>query len=486
MIKLIKNEIIKILKNKTIYILLALLSIIIVANTIIGTSIYGGIIIDHTEEARQQEKINLTNKINELDINKDIDDYIKTKSKLELINLMSEYPIGSWQEQVIVKNEAKIENLIKEINIYTYQIKDKGKQAELQKNYNEFLKPLKDDNWEKFVTNEIIELEKEIEKLEKNMQNEKNVEQKQFIQNQINQHEFDIEFLKIRLTQKINHEKGEQNTLLKEYKNQRIILESYTKKIEEYNYSERLQYNKIKANVKELEYKIYNNIPILELDNARDMLNNSLEYYELLIILTIVIIGTASISDEFNRGTIKLLLVKPYKRWKILLSKIIAIIILIIILNILIIFVQFIIGGLVYSFEDYVVPIIQYNFNTNEVQTTNVLINVTKIFIAKFPMYLILLCFSLFISCASSNSSLSIFLGMLIYLSKNIISLKDNTEFFKYLISVNWDFVKYLYGKLPEVEYLSLEFSLTMCFVWGTIILLITFINFNNKDIKNI
>ena len=266
MIKLIKNEILKILKNKIIYILLALLSIIIVVNTIIGTSIYGGIIIDHTEEARQQEKINLTNKINELDMNKDIDNYIKTKTKLELLNLMNEYSIGSWQEQVIVKNEVKIENLIKEINIYTYQIKDREKQDALLKSYNEFLKLLKDDNWNDFIANEITELQKEIEKLEKDIQKEENAEQKQIIQSQINQQEFDLEILKIRQSQKINYEKSDRNTLLEEYKNQRRILESYTKEKEEYNYSERLQYNKIKANVKELEYKIYNNIPTLEED----------------------------------------------------------------------------------------------------------------------------------------------------------------------------------------------------------------------------
>lgn len=486
MIKLIKNEILKILKNKIIYILLALLSITIVANTIIGTSIYGGTIIDHTEEARQQEKINLTNKMNELDINKDIDDYIKTKTKLELLNLLNEYPIGSWKEQVIVKNEVKIENLIKEINIYTYQIKDKEKQDELLKSYNEFLKPLKDDNWNNFVTNEIMELEKEIEKLEKDMQNEKKVEQKQYIQNQINQHEFDLEFLKIRLNQKISYEKSDRNTLLEEYRNQRILLESYEKEVEEYNYSERLQYNKVKANVKELEYKIYNNIPILEEDNARDMLNNSFEYYELLIILVIVIIGGAIVSDEFNKGTIKLLLVKPHKRWKILLSKLLAAIIIISILAISIIVLQFIVGGIVYGFGDYDIPLIKYDFRVNEVRQIDILSNVIKLLIAKFPMYLIVLSFSFAISCITSNTSISIILSMLIYLSEHIINLKENTEFLKYLIPANWDFTKYLYGNLPEVNYLNFNFSLLICFIGLIIILFITFMNFNNKDIKNI
>lgn len=486
MIKLIKNEIIKILKNKTIYILLALLSVIIVANTIIGTSIYGGIMIDHTEEARQQEKINLTNKINELSINKDTDEYIKTKSKLELINLMSEYPIGSWQEQVIVKNEVKIENLIREINIYTYQKNDKEKQNELLKKYNEFLKILKDNNWNEFITNEIMQIENEIENLEKTMQKEKNIEQKQVIQNQIEQQKFELVFLKIRLNEKITYEKSDRNILLEEYKNQRSILESYTKEVEEYNYSEIVQYNKIKANVKELEYKLYNNIPILEEDNARDMLNNTFEYYEVLIIFVIVIIGGNIVSEEFNKGTIKLLLVKPHKRWKILLAKVLASIILIFILTIFIIVLQFIIGGIVYGFNDYFIPLIKYDFKINEVQLINVWSNVVKLLIAKFPMYLIILSFSIAISCITCNTPISIILSMLLYLSKYVINLKENTESLKYLIPANWDFTKYLYGNIPEVNYLNFNFSLAVCFIGLSLILFITFMNFNNKDIKNI
>ena len=481
MIKLIKNEIIKILKNKTIYILLALLSVIIVANTIIGTSIYGGIMIDHTEEARQQEKINLTNKINELSINKDTD-----KSKIELINLMTEYPIGSWQEQVIVKNEVKIENLIKEINIYTYQINDAKKQNELLNKYNKFLKTLKDNNWKEFITNEIMQIENEIENLEKTMQKEKNAEQKQVIQNQIEQQKFELEFLKIRLNKKITYEKSDRNTLLEEYRNQRSILETYTKEVEEYSYSEILQYNKIKANVEELEYKLYNNIPILEEDNARDMLNNTFEYYEVLIIFVIVIIGGNIVSEEFNKGTIKLLLVKPHKRWKILLSKVLASIIFIFILIIFITFLQFVIGGIVYGFNDYFVPLIKYDFRIGEVQQVNVLGNVIELLFSKLPMYLIILSFSMAISCITCNTPISIILSMLLYLSKHIINLKENTEVLKYLIPANWDFTKYLYGNLAEVSYLNFNFSLVVCFIGLSLILFITFMNFNNKDIKNI
>ena len=123
MIKLIKNELSKIFKKKVIYILFTIIALIIIANTIIGTNIYGGIVIDHTEEAREQEQIELGNKIKELDNVKNINEYIEVKTKLDMVNLEREYPLGSWQERAIVKNTNKIEQMLKEINIYTYQRK---------------------------------------------------------------------------------------------------------------------------------------------------------------------------------------------------------------------------------------------------------------------------------------------------------------------------------------------------------------------------
>ncbi|MCI9016859.1 MAG: ABC transporter permease subunit [Clostridia bacterium] len=486
MIKLIKNELSKIFKKKVIYILFTIIALIIIANTIIGTNIYGGIVIDHTEEAREQEQIELGNKIKELDNVKNINEYIEVKTKLDMVNLEREYPLGSWQERAIVKNTNKIEQMLKEINIYTYQTKDNEKLEKVKKTYNDFFNPLKENKWRDFINFQIKELEANIENLEKEIIKEKNKEQKDNLESQMEQYKFDLEFLKIRLEQNISYEKSDRNTLIEAYKDNKQALKFYTKSYEQYNYKEKIQYNKILANANELEYKIYNNIPTLEPDNARDMLNNIFQFYEILIILVIVIVSGSIVSDEFNKGTIKLLLVKPHERWKILLSKLIAAIILAIILILFIVIVQFLVGGCVYGFEDYSKPLIQYNFNTQGVMEINVFCNVIILMLAKIPMYLLVLSITFAISTISSNTALSIVLGILTYLSKNIFYLNENMEFSKYLLPVNWDFTMYLYGKLPEVSFLKFDFSIMICLVSYIFIMLITFAYFKNKDVKNI
>ena len=47
-------------------------------------------------------------------------------------------------------------------------------------------------------------------------------------------------------------------------------------------------------------------------------------------------------------------------------------------------------------------------------------------------------------------------------------------------------FNNYLFGKKVEIEGLSLEVSLGIWFTYFIIIMIVTFVNFKNKDIKNI
>ena len=53
--------------------------------------------------------------------------------------------------------------------------------------------------------------------------------------------------------------------------------------------------------------------------NARGMLVNFFSHYEIFIVIIIVMIAGTIVSEEFNKGTIKLLLVRPYKEQQYLL-----------------------------------------------------------------------------------------------------------------------------------------------------------------------
>lgn len=331
---------------------------------------------------------------------------------------------------------------------------------------------------------EIQNKESKIRKLEQDIKDLKQGEITENIENYILQLMHEIELLNIRLEENISYEISDRNTLLKQYQKSREELSQYYGNIQDYN--QKLQYNKVLAQTKELEYKIYHNIPTLKADNARDMLVNSMNYYEILIVMVIIIISASIISEEFNKGTIKLLLIKPYKRWKILLSKLITVILITIIIIMSILLIQTIVGGVVYGFEDYTVPVIKYDFNVNSVIEINAFADYFILIGAKLPMYLLLLTITFAIATLSSNTSISIILGVLLYLSENIIYVTNNMKFSKYLLTTNWDFTRYLFGNLAETNFLTFDFSILICSISFIIAISITFIYFSNKDIKNI
>ena len=484
MIKLIKNELKKIFKKKTIYCLLFVILAIIIINTIVGTDIYNGVMVDNNEEFRNSKETELTEKLKTLNLENNVEEYIKTKTELDSIKMLKKYPCGSWQERVMVKYSSEMKYILNDINIYTYANKSKEKLEEANNKYNEFLKLLERNNWQEFVILEIQNKESKIRKLEQDIKDLKQGEITENIENYILQLMHEIELLNIRLEENISYEISDRNTLLKQYQKSREELSQYYGNIQDYN--QKLQYNKVLAQTKELEYKIYHNIPTLKADNARDMLVNSMNYYEILIVMVIIIISASIISEEFNKGTIKLLLIKPYKRWKILLSKLITVILITIIIIMSILLIQTIVGGVVYGFEDYTVPVIKYDFNVNSVIEINAFADYFILIGAKLPMYLLLLTITFGIATLSSNTSISIILGVLLYLSENIIYVTNNMKFSKYLLTTNWDFTRYLFGNLAETNFLTFDFSILICAISFIIAISITFIYFSNKDIKNI
>ena len=69
------------------------------------------------------------------------------------------------------------------------------------------------------------------------------------------------------------------------------------------------------------EYDIENKTTSGLTSDARGVLLNSFSQFELFIIIMIIMLAGSIVSEEFNKGTVKLLLIKPYKRTVILASK---------------------------------------------------------------------------------------------------------------------------------------------------------------------
>ena len=201
-----------------------------------------------------------------------------------------------------------------------------------------------------------------------------------------------------------------------------------------------------------------------------------------------MIAGTI-VSEEFNKGTVKLLLVKPYSRNKILLAKFITVLIMIVFSIIAVVLMELIVGGLIFGYDSLSVPILQYNFTTQSLESINIFSYLGIEIITQLPKLILLATLAFSCSTLFTNSAVAIAIPLLGYMSADMINMlviQFKVQFMKFFVSLNWNFEEYLFGNLPKMEGMTLEFSVIICILYFIVMLIPTFLSFKKKNIKNI
>lgn len=199
------------------------------------------------------------------------------------------------------------------------------------------------------------------------------------------------------------------------------------------------------------------------IDNISEILLMEFSNINIFIIISTVMISGSIVSDEYNKGTIKYLLIKPYKRYKILLSKLLCSIIIFILSNVF----YFICCYICYGFLN------KFNYDISIMK--DILINVLYM----LPEYLIILFFSLFISTIVSNNGSSIISGIGLFIGSSIINdliISNSIKYLYWFPTICWDLRNGIN---------SISFNIVVCIVTVLILMIITFIIFNNKEIRN-
>lgn len=106
-------------------------------------------------------------------------------------------------------------------------------------------------------------------------------------------------------------------------------------------------------------YSLENDIPQVKyINDARSSLKNTYLVYVNVAIILCIIIGGGIVSSEYSTGTVRLLMIRPVSRWKILLSKLVAVFIIGYGAMFVGFFVNMISAGLAYGFGDFATPIL--------------------------------------------------------------------------------------------------------------------------------
>lgn len=491
MTNLIKNELYKVFKRKSIYILLAIMLCIITLNTFL-TKKYSiedpvSTLTDQKYELQELKRI-----IDSYDKNSpgEKEEYYNALSNIELYELTDKYK-EPWKKILIRKN---LRDIIHSMNNAKYIEKDIEAYNEYKKEYDKFLKELDSNSWKYFVNKEIKTTTDEIVSLEKEREKAKN---KELYNSRIKEEKNKLEKLKLRLEKDIPYDNNYLNTALEDYnptpQTYKEFKESIIKNTSEFNIKEEYQikrqyieYMKNNANNK---YIIDNKVDINSPKTTRNLLINTLSDNFLFIMIIIAAVAGSIVSTEFDKGTIKLLLIRPYSRNKILLSKYIVSMFMIIFAILSAFIMQLIIGGIFFGFSSLNIPVVIYNFVQNKVMHINLFKYIFDNVLAVLPEFILLATLAFAISTITNVSTLGVALPIvgvgaadiinLIAINRNIIPLK-------YFVTLNWNFTNYLYGGVNSFPTLSIPFSILICAIYFLIMIITAFIVFNKRNIKNI
>lgn len=236
------------------------------------------------------------------------------------------------------------------------------------------------------------------------------------------------------------------------------------------------------------EYVIENNIDIISENNFSAAFSSYFLYFGQFILIFLIIISGNILSNEFNEGTIKSLMILPKKRYQILVSKFIALIIFSLLIFIITVIFNFISCSIFFDIKDINIPILIYDSINKILIKEHVIIYLIKQITTFFPTIMILSLFSFGASVIFTNGVISSTISLMTFLfseSINSLIINNNISNLKFLITLNWDFTYYLYNGVNSYEIITLGYSVFVYITTFVIISVIVILIFNKKNICN-
>jgi ABC-2 type transport system permease protein len=388
------------------------------------------------------------------------------------------------------KLNNKSSNIVKDIktNNYKNYLKNQiGYKKDLINSYNKELSSLKKDVKDNNISNDIKTSIADIE-------NKLNFENKllKVIQYRYdNEISFDANSWKNKTLDDISQNiKNASAKIISEedYKRQNIYNVTYAQYVQKYN----SDHDKYLNNIKMGWYSLDKNIPMPKFESsARDAVNSLVGIYTTIASIIVIILAGGIVSSEFNRNTIKLLMIRPVSRVKIILSKFISVLL----IGYFIMFGSMalvtIVNGFIFGFSDFAIPIIKMSAET--VITQNYIISLFLNLIFYSISMIFIGSFAFVLSTVTKNTTVSvavsiiILLGSLpvsaILLGKNIMWLTSTPMPYINLAAI--PVMQHLTQVLGTVTVLDITLGAIELLVSSIIFVIMAFTHFIKNDITN-
>jgi len=241
-------------------------------------------------------------------------------------------------------------------------------------------------------------------------------------------------------------------------------------------------------------YSLENNIPQVEFQqDIRSSVDTTYLMYISIAIILCIIIGGGIVSSEYSTGTVRLLMIRPVSRWKIIFSKLISVFIIgygallaMVVLNI-------ISSGILYGFGGLSTKVIAFSGETIIEQNFIVSIIPKLLFSSISLIFIIALVFA--ISTIIKNTALAVGLTTVAYLGSSIgtiVFARLNMTWIGKTILPYMNLSMLIrdsgFAEMLKSEYnivLNSTMGAIQLLVFAAILIIASFIVFQKRDVKN-
>lgn len=472
--KLVKNELYKILHKRSTKVFLVIALIFVILTNLIYRYSDDLLVFSTTYYEDYDVALNYVNDYENSGIG-DKELYNYYKSFIETYDLANNYDSNSWQYQKYMEDYW---NLLQEY----YRYLDEELDASLISNELEETKNnIENNNWQYFVNNDTNNINESINNIKNSLNSSLSNNEK------IN-YEKELFILEEQL--KLNEYRIENDVAFgNDYLNDAInAINNSLYSMAEYQYSNDVDYQDSVKSYYENWYILDNKVDTNNNQTLRSVFVNFFNEYSFLILVFGIMIAGGIVSDEFNKGTIKSLLIVPHKRSKILLAKYISVLIMLLFIIGIFIVSELLIGGILMGFGSLSIPVVVYNITDSCLEVLNIFGYLILQILANLPQIILLVTLAFACSVIVNSTAFSIvipFCGIIASELINGFALVYDIKILNYFVTTNWDFTVYLFGG-TSIYGNSLIHAIIVCLVYLLIMLVVTFIVFKKKDIKNI
>ncbi|MFD1707763.1 ABC transporter permease [Siminovitchia sediminis] len=232
------------------------------------------------------------------------------------------------------------------------------------------------------------------------------------------------------------------------------------------------------------EYRIEHDIPPTTENTVWTFINDSASLIPFAG-LFVLVIAAGIVANEFTWGTVKILLIKPYQRWKILLSKYIAVNLFLIFMLAILFVGAGLIGTILFGTGN-AANNVHLAYVNGRVEEQSLLFYLLKSYVLHAIGVVLLAAMAFMISAVFRNSALAIGLSVFLLFTGGTVTnlLASKFNWAKYSLFANTDLMQYIDG-IPLVEGMTMKFSVIVLLIYFLVFHLLAFSIFLKRDIAS-